>query len=72
MANHKFVAPTMNLALQKVKQELGKDAVILSHSTINGEVHLVAALQPETSLEILLTKGVKQGNLPVLEMPCHE
>ncbi len=57
MTTKKFVAPSMNLALQKVKQELGPDAVILSHETHRGEVHIMATLASESTLDILLSKG---------------
>jgi flagellar biosynthesis protein FlhF len=57
MTTKKFVAPNMNLALQKVKQELGPDAVILSHEIHRGEVHIMATLANESTLDILLSKG---------------
>lgn len=75
MTTQKFIAPNMNLALQKVKQELGKDAVIVSHESFNGEVHVVATLAQESTLDILLSKGKPQvyvppaQELPVIEQP---
>lgn len=72
MTNYKFVAPSMNLALQKVKQELGKDAVIVSHESIQGEVHVIASLAMESSLDILLAKGKPSTTVmpsPSLELP---
>jgi len=68
MTTHKFVAANMNLALQKVKHELGKDAVILSHETYRGEVHVMATLANESTLDILLSKS-KQ---PALKLPIEE
>jgi len=56
MATHKFVAPNMSAALHKVKQELGPEAVILSHDTVNGEVHITAS-SAESTLDILLAKS---------------
>ncbi|MGE3319281.1 MAG: hypothetical protein AB7I18_08285 [Candidatus Berkiella sp.] len=56
MATKKFVAPSMSAALQKVKQELGPEAVILSHDTFNGEVHITAS-SAESTLDILLAKS---------------
>lgn len=56
MATQKFVAPSMSAALQKVKQELGPEAVILSHDTFNGEVHITAS-SAESTLDILLAKS---------------
>ena len=60
MTTHKFVAPNMNLALQKVKQELGPDAVILSNENHRGEVHITATLATEITLDILLSKRKPQ------------
>lgn len=57
MTTKKFVAPSMSLALQKVKQELGPDAIILSHETHRGQVHVTATLASESTLDILLAKG---------------
>ncbi len=72
MTNYKFVAPSMNLALQKVKQELGKDAVIVSHESIQGEVHVTASLAMESSLDILLAKSkpiAATMTSPQIELP---
>ena len=67
MTTHKFVAPNMNLALQKVKQELGPDAVILSHENHRGEVHITATLATESTLDILLSKSKPQPSSFVQE-----
>lgn len=67
MTTQKFIAPNMNLALQKVKQELGKDAVIVSHESFNGEVHVIATLAQESTLDILLSKGKPQVFAPPIQ-----
>lgn len=67
MTTQKFIAPNMNLALQKVKQELGKDAVIVSHESFNGEVHVIATLAQESTLDILLSKGKPQNFVPPVQ-----
>ena len=46
-----FIADTMNEAMQQVREELGGDAVILSSQTVEGQVHLTAALDEETDFE---------------------
>ncbi len=46
-----FIADTMNEAMQQVREELGGDAVILSSQTVEGRVHLTAALDEETDFE---------------------
>lgn len=75
MTHYKFVAPSMNLALQKVKQELGKDAIIVSHESIRGEVHVTASHAMESSLDILLAKGKPMTQVvmePQVELPVTQ
>jgi flagellar biosynthesis GTPase FlhF len=38
----KYIASSFNAALKRVKSDLGSEAVILSHETINGKTHVIA------------------------------
>lgn len=46
MHSKRFVAPDMGKALRQVREELGPDAVILSHRKVSGGIELEAASEP--------------------------
>ncbi|HFQ91418.1 MAG TPA: flagellar biosynthesis protein FlhF, partial [Chromatiales bacterium] len=48
----RYFAPTIRQAINKVREEQGPDAVILSNQRVNGGVEIVAAIDfDETMLE---------------------
>lgn len=67
MVAKRFLAPDMRHALRQVREELGADAVIVSHRKVAGGIELEATVETSAAAAGLSTRGQGSPSAPVAD-----